>query len=170
MRSGVQAACAADLARLAIYGSTPAAAAAAALAAAALNFPASIYTQQQVAATAALLQLKRPVLELAAIEQSSSSSSSSSSTVSSALPAAGWLRTAERVKQAELQAAADAAVADAAAAAAAAGAAELISSTASWLWQKREVVSKQVPNIPPFCRCGRLCKGIQQPPACCLCC
>uniref|UniRef100_A0A383VQD9 Uncharacterized protein n=1 Tax=Tetradesmus obliquus TaxID=3088 RepID=A0A383VQD9_TETOB len=100
VQTGVQAACAADLARLAILGSS-------AEAAAELNFPASVYTQQQVAAMAALLQLKHPALKLAACTQGSSSSS----TVPSVLPAACLLRSAEREAQrAQLRAAADAAV------------------------------------------------------------
>jgi hypothetical protein len=112
LRNGVQAACAADLARSAILGPTPAAAAA-------LNFPASVYTQQQVATMAALLQLKRPGMQLAGTGACSSSSSSSSSSTDG--PSSGaLLRSAERVKQrAALRAAADAVVAEAAAAAAA---------------------------------------------------
>jgi hypothetical protein len=113
LHNGVQAASAADLARLAIHGITPAAAAA-------LNFPASVYTQQQVAAMADLLQLKRSGMQLAGTEAGSSSSSSSDSMQHEGLPTGILLRSAERVKQrAVLRAAADAAVAEAAAAAAA---------------------------------------------------
>jgi hypothetical protein len=126
LRNGVQAACAADLARLAIHGHAPAAAAA-------LNFPASVYTQQQVAAMEVLLQLKRPSMQLAGTKAGSSSSSSSDSVQHEGTPSASGtlLRSADRVKQrAELQAAADAAVADAAAAAAATEAAARFSDNA----------------------------------------
>jgi hypothetical protein len=143
VRNGVQAACAADLARLAIHGLTPAAAAE-------LNFPASVYTQQQVADMAALLQVKRPMLQLAGVEACSSKSTSGSSTSGSGVshnrgssssssgtrqlggpPTDSSIRSAERVKQrAVLRAAADAAVADAAAAAAATEAAARFSNNA----------------------------------------
>jgi hypothetical protein len=124
VRNGVQAACAADLARLAIQGLTPAAAAA-------LNFPASVYTQQQVAAMAALLQLKRPGMQLAGLDPCSRSSTSSSS-LTDGQSTGTLLRSAERVKQrAVLQAAADAAVAEAAAAAAAIQTAQACSSSSS---------------------------------------
>jgi hypothetical protein len=66
LQSGVQAACAADLARLALQGSSTATAAG-------LNFPASIYTQQQMAAMHELLQLEQPgFFEQAAPRRSSS--------------------------------------------------------------------------------------------------
>uniref|UniRef100_A0A383VR01 Uncharacterized protein n=1 Tax=Tetradesmus obliquus TaxID=3088 RepID=A0A383VR01_TETOB len=111
VQTGVQAACAVDLARLAMWGSTTEAAAA-------LNLPASIYTQQQVAAMAAWLQLRAPGLQLAAFEPgSSSSSSSSSSSTTTAGPPAKLLKMVARGKQqARLQRAADAAVTEAAAA------------------------------------------------------
>ncbi|KAF6250683.1 hypothetical protein COO60DRAFT_759395 [Scenedesmus sp. NREL 46B-D3] len=127
--SGVQAACAADLARLAISGHAPAVMKC-------LNFPAAVYPQQQVAAMAAYLNAQRPGATLAVTamrEHSSSSSSSSSSSTSSSgsstsssITATGGvglhtcqlLRSAGRVKQSmTVRAAADAAAAEAAAAA-----------------------------------------------------
>jgi hypothetical protein len=151
LANGVQAACAADLARLATQGHTPAAAAA-------LNFPVSTYTQQQVAAMAALLQLKRPGLTLAGCQAGSTSSSSvlqvdaggsefsdsSSSSSSSSGPESAphtprLTRSAAYVtQQVCVRAAADGAVADAAAALADTQEATRFSS---------------VPSAPPYGKC-----------------
>jgi hypothetical protein len=135
--SGVDAACAADLARLAIQGHH-------ASVAARLNFPAAVYTQLQVAAMAAYLRMKRPMLRLAAAadqdtsdaclrsstahSNSSSGDASSSTAVRETGPTAPLRRSAVQVAQrTALRAAADAAVAAVVAAAANAETAALFS-------------------------------------------
>jgi hypothetical protein len=133
--SCLQAACAADLARLAILGGSV-------IVTQQLNLPAAAYTQQQVAAMAAFLRSKQPGIKLAvdAGKQQGSSSSSNNQRGSGlvGVPAQQLLKSAAHVMRSRaLQAAADAAVDEAAAAAAGTAKATLLSSGSSAYQMRR---------------------------------